>query len=372
MSQFKTVIERSHSNSAFSTYLALHPALPRHERIRQYVVFHRQSDLSTLLQRKALELGLHLYRVSEDIEAFSLKARIGREKEREISGSFVVLPGSKPDFHRIITISRSEFWEILTRIVRQLYPEAMPVFFKQAETRQALLTLSSALGRDYRITLRDVTMKRKITDGTARDTSRIETDRLWSKLSISEAYDHASEGSYWFTSIGFDVEKRRDQTNRYSQVATGRIYKYGAINYSFMHQEINESAVQILEKHAAERLSFLSGRGLREQNYQPRAPIQISYDRDLFDHKEEVRKFGEVIAEYPHSTRAIFHPNPYYHASLADFLDGSSVELWILSPRRILIAPQAKCTEQALERLISHIFFEYDEGEISEYRRTEQ
>jgi len=112
---------------------------------------------------------------------------------------------------------------------------------------------------------------------------------------------------------------------------------------------------------------MLRGRGIRERRYAAGSPIEIEYSAEIFSDEEEVRRFGDVISKYPHSTRAVFHPNPYYHASIADFMDGSSFELWVLSPRRILIVPQAKSTEQAFQRLISHIFFEFREGEVHEY-----
>jgi len=111
----------------------------------------------------------------------------------------------------------------------------------------------------------------------------------------------------------------------------------------------------------------LHGRGVRERNYQPGLPIEISYGHDIFVDAEEVRRFGDVISKYPNATKAVYHANPYYHASVADFLEGSSFGIWVLSPRRILLVPQAKSSEKAFERLISYIFSEFREGTIGEY-----
>lgn len=58
---------------------------------------------------------------------------------------------------------------------------------------------------------------------------------------------------------------------------------------------------------------------------------------------------------------------PRFHASIADVLDGSSFEIWVVSPNRILIVPQAKSSVAAFIRLISHIFSEFGEGDIAEY-----
>lgn len=56
-----------------------------------------------------------------------------------------------------------------------------------------------------------------------------------------------------------------------------------------------------------------------------------------------------------------------FHASIADVLDGSSFEIWVVSPNRVLIVPQAKSSVAAFMRLISHIFSEFGEGNIAEY-----
>lgn len=58
---------------------------------------------------------------------------------------------------------------------------------------------------------------------------------------------------------------------------------------------------------------------------------------------------------------------PYFHASIADVLDGSSFDIWVASPSRILIVPQAKASATAFVRLISHIFSEFGEGDVAEY-----
>ena len=63
---------------------------------------------------------------------------------------------------------------------------------------------------------------------------------------------------------------------------------------------------------------------------------------------------------------------PHFHASIADVLDGSSFDIRVVSPSRMLIVPGPKASVAAFMRLISHIFSEFGEGDIAEYRYKER
>jgi hypothetical protein len=58
---------------------------------------------------------------------------------------------------------------------------------------------------------------------------------------------------------------------------------------------------------------------------------------------------------------------PYLHASIADFIDGSSWEIWVINPRKLFIVPGPKCSVAALSRFIGYLFSHGYEGEIREY-----
>lgn len=60
--------------------------------------------------------------------------------------------------------------------------------------------------------------------------------------------------------------------------------------------------------------------------------------------------------------------SPHLHISMADFVEGSSWDVWVLSPRRVLIIPGPKCSVAALTRFTSYLFAEGWEGEIGEYQ----
>jgi hypothetical protein len=329
-------------------------------------MYHTGDMLNTLLS-KLLPLDREFELINPAGSVFQLSLPSHSEGQHELRGIVTLMPSSEPTLYRMVTVSSTPFWlQGVRPLIRRLYPDAMPVFFKQAEVKNALLSLEKSLGAGYRVRIAEATMKRTRHDA-ATTPHRLDTDRLWTELPIIGAFDQALEQGQWFTSLHYRVQRESGDQRPHRDVALGSIYKYGEISYDYFHQEITTHLVSVLERHAAQRLALLRGRGIRDRGYTPALPIQVSYDHDVFDDVAEVRRFGKVIARYPNSTRAVFHGNPYYHASIADFIDGSSFDVWILSSTKVLIIPQAKSSEQAFERLISHVFHEFMEGAISEY-----
>jgi len=77
--------------------------------------------------------------------------------------------------------------------------------------------------------------------------------------------------------------------------------------------------------------------------------------------------FVHILSKYPHSMYAIEHGNPYAHVKLADIYDGSSFDVWAISPSRIALIPGLKASEAAFERLVHFIFDKFREGQIANY-----
>lgn len=364
--QFIYFSSNASSSSAIEEYLSFIARTSVYTRIRQYIIYHK-GDLANTLTSKFFDLYPHFELINPSASVINLDFDYGIDNQKNVKGVIAIFPGNQIDFHRLVTISYSDFWNIaVNKIVRKSYPEAMPVFFKQTEMRDSILSLEENLVEDMRIRISEVTMKRKRQVDPS-EIRNLETDRLWTEQPVKKVFDLALERNQWFTSIQFQIQQKRKKAKSFRTISKGRLYKYGVINYDYMHKDINEYLISILEAYSAKRLMMFQGRGIRERGDKSSKPIEILYNQNVFEDSHEIRRFADVINNYPHATKAVFHANPYYHSSVADFLEGSSFEIWVLSQRRILIIPQAKASESAFERLISHISFDFREGEISEY-----
>jgi hypothetical protein len=359
---FNSFLSSTDSIDAVDTFLSLQPKLPMHVAVRQFLIYHDGDLEMTIIDKFARRFRkLDLDCVNPAASFFRLGIQ-NVDDDITKTGFFAILPSDMPNIYRLLSVSYSQFWYgTIRKLVKRLYPEAMPVFFRQPEIQDALILFEKHLGPKFRVRIADVTMK-----GT-RGNRFYDTERLWTDLSISEGFENALERNLWFTSLRFIVQEQLGKPNAYRNIASGRLYKKGEIFYDYLHSEIVSYLLNILIEYSAKRLNLLSRRGIRERNYKPGYPLEIYYEDEVFSDLTEIHRFGETIQKYPKATKAIFHGNPYYHASVADFLDGSSFDVWIVSPSRTIIVPQARSSAQAFERLITHILYEFKEGKVNEY-----
>ena len=364
---FAGMAAMAESPATIDAHFSMAQRMHQHVAIRQFIIYHKGNVLVPI-DKQAWKFSEF-----EPLNSAFPVFKIGLSKsEKEISGIIAIVPGSQNNISRIITVSLSDFWDVIVRrLARGFYPDAMPVFFRQQEIEEALLALETSLPQGYSIHLSDVTSREVRSKATPSRRKEYDTRRWWTDLPWRTVFSQAQEKGEWFTGLKFIIQ-REDKTGAAHSIASGRLYKNGEIHYDYYHEKFSDTIVAALEQRASERLSLFQDRGTRERNYHPSEPIEIAFDFDAFTDVEDVREFGAIMSKYPHSTKAVYHGNPYYHASIADFLDGSSFELWVLSQNKIVIIPQAKSSAQAFERLISYVFTEFNEGTVNVYEESEQ
>lgn len=62
----------------------------------------------------------------------------------------------------------------------------------------------------------------------------------------------------------------------------------------------------------------------------------------------------------------MLHSNPYFHAVMLDYRDGSTYEVLVLSDSGLTVIPQGRATVRSLQRLCSHVFAGFREGDLRE------
>ena len=117
---------------------------------------------------------------------------------------------------------------------------------------------------------------------------------------------------------------------------------------------------------AQTRYDFLHGRARSKDTGFHSRPFNIEFDIPIFDSRENIRTLQGVLKKIPAVTCTTLHGNPYFHAILVDYSDGSSYEVLVISGNRITVIPQGRSTVGALQRLCSAVFFDFREGELRE------
>jgi hypothetical protein len=364
---FEATVTNAGSASEIEELLVLMPRTPRYTLVRVQFVVH-DGELRHVLARRAGGTR-HVRLVNDKVSGFQLEATFGRKEVRTVRGTFCVLPSTAEGIARLVAVCRSDFWNKgVQRLLRQCYPGVSRIFLNQREFRRGLERLQLTLGERYRLMVQEVSMReqRDNTPGRSR-VSGYDAGMRWTDRGVGDIFDEALERRQFFRSIAFRIETRAAGLPRWVTAASCRLYRNGQIHLDGLYSECAQALFPLLESAAADRVGLFSNRGIRQRAYDPAKPLEVTYRRDLFSDKDTVARFRNTMMAIPRSTKAVFHANPYLHMSIADFVDGSSFEVWILSPRRILVVPQAKASVAAISRLVAHIFSEFEEGEVGEY-----
>lgn len=363
ISNFEGMLSFAEDVKAIDVFCTMSSKMQQHVAIRQFVLYHRK-DMNDILEKYHGRFS-QFELINPKVSAYKIQRTINKEKK--FKGVIAIIPGKQKNISRFITVSLTGFWEYAVRRLakRILYPDAIPVYFKQSEISEAFHHLEASLPAGHSIYLSDVTSRQKRETQENLKRENFDTHRYWTDTPWRNVFSRANEDNQWFTSLKFKIKKQMKRDN--VTVASGKIYKQGEIHFDYFYELLNEAFVSYLEQKASERLSLLEDRGIIERNYQPSTPIEISFDFNAFEHVEDVREFGKIMSGYPNSAKAVYHGNPYYHANIADFKDGSSFEIWVLSTDKIMIVPQARSSAEAFERLISYIFTKFHEGKVNEY-----
>ena len=93
-------------------------------------------------------------------------------------------------------------------------------------------------------------------------------------------------------------------------------------------------------------------------------PIDIIFDSDVFQSTEDNTLLASALSNIPRSGIAVLHKNPYFHAKILDFLDGSTFNVFVNDMRRITVVPGTRSSSSALMRLCEQVFRDFHEGRI--------
>jgi hypothetical protein len=193
------------------------------------------------------------------------------------------------------------------------------------------------------------------------------TERTWTEESMEEVVGWLNEGSRWLHSAGFTFRTR---------VADKAIRSQGYVSRSCTFR-CKGSAELFMRKIGAgmielvgQKYGFFKDRGRNARADLSARPIAIEYAEPIFHDKAQNHRLAAVLRKFPNGSLSIFHANPFFQASVVDFADGSSYDLWVLSENRLVISPQMRCTYASVERVCNHILSAFAEGEVKDLKEA--
>lgn len=140
----------------------------------------------------------------------------------------------------------------------------------------------------------------------------------------------------------------------------GVLYYYGGDI-----RNISAYFLRALSDVASGRVALLSNRE-RKKGEKALRPVEIVYRKSVFASREDNQKLINALSNMQLGGVAVMHRNPYTHAVVLDFYDGSTFDVVVTRPDRLMIVPGFKSSFHSLMRLCEQVFRDFSEGEIQE------
>jgi hypothetical protein len=335
-------------------------SVPAPYQIRLKVIYSR-SDVSDLLVTRG---SFELERFRSESPVFRLRVRPATPHQGSRETVFAVLPTEKPRANVLLSITTSERWKDLLRLVKSKYPRIAPVYLTQRELVEAAKRIASKEGEELEVRVREVSSKERL-DVDSR--KRIKSVREWTDEDLEEILVQAVERQQTLASLSLSFHKRIAGETSVEPTLLCKLTKESTVSVNGRFDWAWSLLVPYLSALAESKLDFLALRGMRDRNYRA-APVAIKFRVPIFEKVEAVRQLISVLKKYPHGMYSVTHGNPYVHLKVADVLDGSSFEIWALTGDHLVLIPQLQASEAAFSRLLSYIFERFREGEVVEYQ----
>ncbi|HDI52397.1 MAG TPA: hypothetical protein ENF45_07175 [Bacteroidetes bacterium] len=296
---------------------------------------------------------------------YLFQTMIGKRKPIEVRLPFFIESFEQQDLHKnvqaIIAICKTNQWNVLRRLFKNSYPKVVPILLPQAELIQSARRLKMVTG--HSVNVRALSAKESFNGekGTFKKSVRV-----WTDEELERALHSIQDRRQIITSIDIEFFPVIGGQTHVRPTAICKIRKNGEIEVTGSYKLAFDAVAKQIAEVGERKLRFFAGRGLRLSQYKPR-PLAINFIQPVFQKTDSIRRFVQILSKYPKSMHAVEHGNPYAHVKLTDIYDGSSFDVWAISPSRIALMPGLKASEAAFERLVDYIFDQFREGQIADY-----
>lgn len=334
----------------------LNPPLPY--RVRVKVLYSR--DQAVQIFDSLTEGGL-FSRLNEEGPGFSFQAVRGEDLDSTVL--FAVLATDQPHVTAVVSVAGREEWHVLLRAIKREYPNLVPIYLSQRELLLSVGELRKRVSTTYDLRVREISARETL---QSPEGQRVRSVREWTYEDWEKAVSHMSDRRQIVLSVGFAFHRRLGDKIDVIPAALCKVTKRGEVDLTGRYDLIWSTVIAHIAAAGEQKLAFYAKRGLREREYKP-APLGITYPSAIFNDVIEIRRLVAALTHYPRSMHAVQHGNPYAHLQVADAYDGSSFDVWAVSPDTITIVPRLKATEAAVDRLIHYIFESFREGTVGNY-----
>jgi len=279
--------------------------------------------------------------------------RVIEQSERHLSGSFVLFNNFE------------DVWTALTLGGRDFHKNGLLRFLEVSSPEISIPYLSSEELRILFNSLDDDLNGRIIADKAIVYSHDRESSIHYEEREYYEVFNEAEEHNKYVDKLQFYLDSPRLSFRSYL-TRKGESRFIGGSSEIYFNVFLDK-----LSKLISEKGELFEGKG-REYGSKEAKPLEIKFDESVISDVNDNLELIKALDGVPKSNLTIYHKNPYLHASIMDYIDGSSADVFITSESKISIVPGFEASRDSLIRLCDNIVQGFREGEVRESVRKEK
>ncbi|MFC4437457.1 MULTISPECIES: hypothetical protein [Natrialbaceae] len=269
---------------------------------------------------------------------------------RYVNGEFYLFSHTNPEVYTAYTISDNDFYQYgLKRYLQALPPELTLSFIDSSDLRRLFEALDDSI--DGQLIATRAVIK---SPGANTDVRYFDDTDYFEVFNSPEV----NEEAYYVDKLEFEVrQSSREFSGQVSRKGESRFVDGESVIY---FQLLLENIASLI----SDKSDLFSNRS-RKYGSREAEPIQITYREGAIEGREENYRLIRALDGLSKSSVTVYHDNPYMHASVLDFNDGTSADVFLTSDSNVSIIPGFNASQQALSRITDQILEGFREGEIS-------
>lgn len=307
------------------------------------------------------EFGLKSYSVEVEQKEEFIQLHISREVEhssyeggsRLYEGTVYVISHPQEEVYTAFSICDDEVFKKCVRSYIRSLPYISTSYLTTEELRGVFDVLDDQISGD--IIVEEAVIK----------SPNSKTDILYLKESYYNLFNtkKVAEGDYFVDKIKFVIDGRTSFSGFLSRQGDSR-FSRGSSDVYF------DYLLDIAGEALVEKGSIFEDKS-REYGSRDANRLEINYEPGTIQGKEANYELISALRNMTSSSLTVYHKNPYLHASVLDFEDGTTADVFITSDQTISIIPGFEASKGSLSRICERINSHFREGEVSEAEEKE-
>lgn len=281
------------------------------------------------------------------------------EGVRIVEGDFYILDHSDEMVYTALSVCDSSFFEDGIRHFISSLPSPLSKSYISTEEMRSLCdTISERHGSDILVKTAVIKSPSKKTELQYDKTGDTRYFELFNSEKVAEKdyFVDKLEFSLPTKDDGFRSYISRDGESRYLSGPSSIYFNYILPQFA---STLSDNA-RVFEDKSREY-------GTRDAN-----SIAISYSDGELQGTDQNIRLIDALEGLSNYSVTVYHKNPYMHASVLDYSDGSSADVFLTTDSRISIVPGFNASKKSLTQITEQINRQFKEGDVSDSPESER